>query len=105
MVHGIAHITGGGLHENLERILPEGFQVEIRRDSWPVPPVFTWLKRLGGVEEEEMYRVFNMGVGLAMVVSSYYAENIRQMLKQKGLESWVIGCVGSGKREVRWASS
>ncbi len=80
VVHGIAHITGGGLHENLARILPEGIQVVIDRGSWPVPPVFTWLQRLGEVEQAEMDQVFNMGIGLVLVVSPFYAESIRHQL-------------------------
>ncbi|NQT11853.1 MAG: phosphoribosylformylglycinamidine cyclo-ligase, partial [Planctomycetes bacterium] len=73
VVHGIAHITGGGFEENLQRILPEGIQVVIDRDAWPVPPVFKWLQRLGEIDDGEMDRVFNMGVGMVLVVSPYYA--------------------------------
>ena len=69
VVHGIAHITGGGLLENLERIVPDGRQVVIERGSWPVPPVFTWIQRLGEIEQAEMEQVFNMGVGLVLVVA------------------------------------
>ena len=57
----------------------------IDRGSWPVPPVFSWLQKLGDVEDEEMYRVFNMGVGLALVVSPYYAESIQQQIGESGL--------------------
>ena len=103
VVHGIAHITGGGLHENLARILPEGMGATIDRGNWPVPPVFPWLQALGEVDDEEMFRVFNMGVGLALVVSPYYAESIRQQLAQSGLESWLIGRVVEGRQEVVWA--
>ena len=84
VVHGIAHITGGGLHENLERILPEGIQVVIDRGSWPVPPVFTWLQRLGEVDQAEMDQVFNMGLGLVLVVAPFYAESIRHQLTRGG---------------------
>jgi phosphoribosylformylglycinamidine cyclo-ligase len=91
VVHGIAHITGGGLHENLERILPEGTQALIEPESWTVPPVFTWLQRLGEVEAAEMARVFNMGLGLVLVVSPYYASSIRHQLADCGLESFLIG--------------
>ncbi|HUT09507.1 MAG TPA: phosphoribosylformylglycinamidine cyclo-ligase [Thermoguttaceae bacterium] len=96
VVHGIAHITGGGLEENLGRILPDGIQAEIDHGSWPVPPVFTWLQRLGEVERAEMDRVFNMGLGLVLVVSPYYAESIRHQLSRDGLKSWQIGCVKEG---------
>ena len=101
VVHGIAHITGGGLHENLERILPAGIGVTIDRGSWPVPPVFSWLQQLGDVDDDEMYRVFNMGIGLVLVVSPFYAESIQQQLATCGLESWLIGRVIEGDPE--WA--
>lgn len=91
VVHGIAHITGGGLYENLTRILPSAVGLVINRGSWPVPPVFTWLQQLGGVDEDEMYRVFNMGIGLVLVVSPYYAESIQRQLAACGLASWPIG--------------
>jgi len=104
VVHGIAHITGGGLHENIERILPEGVQVDIQRGSWPIPPVFTWLQRLGEVDQDEMDRVFNMGLGLVLIVSPYYADSIRSQLKRTGLESWEIGRAKEGQRGVAWAS-
>ena len=79
-VHAIAHITGGGLHENLARVVPPGVQIVIERGRWPVPPVFTWLQRLGGVEQAEMDQVFNMGIGMVLVVSSFFADSIRQQL-------------------------
>lgn len=102
VVHGIAHITGGGLHENLERIVPPGLRVTIARGSWPVPPVFSWLQRLGEIEEAEMHRVFNMGIGLVLVVSPYYAQSIRHQLADCGLESWEIGSVAEGPHGVVW---
>lgn len=105
VVHGIAHVTGGGLQQNLGRILPQGIQVVLDRGSWPVPPVFTWLQRLGEVEQAEMERVFNMGVGLVLVVSPFYAESIRRQLKRAGLRSWQIGRVRQGPQGVVWAET
>ncbi len=102
VVHGIAHITGGGLHENLARILPEGVQVVIERESWKVPPVFPWLARLGEIEDDEMNQVFNMGIGLVLVVAPHYADSIRHQLADDGLESWAIGHATSGSRGVVW---
>ncbi len=102
VVHGIAHVTGGGLHENLARIVPEGVQIVIDRDSWPVPPVFTWLQRLGEVEQAEMDRVFNMGVGMVLVVSPHFAESIRSQLADAGVENWLIGSARQGPRSVVW---
>ncbi|MEX2185992.1 MAG: phosphoribosylformylglycinamidine cyclo-ligase [Pirellulales bacterium] len=103
VVHGIAHITGGGLAENLERILPADTQVRLRRDAWPIPPVFSWIQRLGEIERDEMERVFNMGVGLVLVVSAFYAESIASRLDDLGLENWLIGEVFSGERGVIWS--
>jgi phosphoribosylformylglycinamidine cyclo-ligase len=103
VIHGIAHITGGGLHENLARVLPPTVDAEIFRDSWPIAPVFSWMQRLGDVEEAEMFRVFNMGVGMALVVSEYYAESIVQQLASEGFESWRIGRIVDGGGEARWA--
>lgn len=103
VVHGIAHITGGGLFENVARILPDGIGVTIDRGSWAVPPVFPWLQELGDVDDEEMHRVFNMGIGLVLVVSPYYAESIQQQLAKCGLASWLIGRAVEGEQEAAWA--
>lgn len=93
VVHGIAHITGGGLAENVERILPAGTAIRVEDDSWPVPPVFRWLQRLGAIDDAEMARVFNMGIGLVLVVSSYYADSVQRLVADAGFESWDIGQV------------
>ncbi len=103
VVHGIAHVTGGGIQENLERIIPGGVHAELARDSWDIPPVFKWIQQLGDVENEEMDRVFNLGVGLVLVVSNYYADNIQRILKREGLESWKLGEIKSGGSGARWA--
>src|SRR5438552_6531308 len=79
VVRGLAHVTGGGLIDNVARILPPGRRVVLRR-GWPVPPVFGWLQRLGGIEQAEMDRVFNGGIGFVMIVSPYYAESVRRQL-------------------------
>ncbi len=78
-ISGVAHITGGGLEENLSRILPKGTKSEIRKDSWPIPPVFPWLQRLGNVDADEMGRVFNMGIGLVLVVRPEVADAVRKV--------------------------
>jgi phosphoribosylformylglycinamidine cyclo-ligase len=103
VVHGLAHITGGGLRENLERIIPEGKQAVIKPNSWPVPPVFPWLQRLGDVDPAEMERVFNMGIGFVMVVSPYYAGSVAGQLSDLGLETFPIGQISAGPRGVVWA--
>ena len=93
VVHGIAHITGGGLAENMERILPPGVSVDIDSKAWDVPKVFDWLQDLGKVDRDEMLRVFNMGIGMTLIVSSYYAESVVRMLNDSGHEAMVIGSV------------
>ena len=102
VVHGIAHITGGGLLENIERILPEGARGVIQRDSWPVPPIFGWLQQLGEVDQAEMDQVFNMGIGLALIVSPFYAESIRSQFSDLGLDNWQIGRIEAGDRQMIW---
>lgn len=97
VIHGIAHITGGGLCENITRILPPGAHVKIQRGSWEMPTVFPWLQDLGGVDEDEMFRVFNMGVGMAVIASPYYADSIQRILADAGIQSWKIGEVGAGE--------
>ena len=91
VVHGIAHITGGGLAENLGRIVPDNVQIQIDRNSWEVPPVFGWLQRLGQIEAAEMDRVFNMGLGMVLVVSPHFADSIQHQLAELGMTAWRIG--------------
>jgi phosphoribosylformylglycinamidine cyclo-ligase len=93
VVHGIAHITGGGLVENLARIVPTTVQVALDRGSWTVPAVFPWVQGLGGVAADEMERVFNMGVGMVLVVSPHFADSIQSQLADLGLQNWQIGAV------------
>ena len=87
-ITGIAHITGGGLEENLGRILPPGTQAKIHPDSWKRPAVFDWLQKLGNVAPEEMKRVFNCGIGLVLVVRPEFAAEIQGQIE---FESWKIG--------------
>ena len=104
VVHGIAHITGGGLIDNPPRILPEGCAILLRRDSWTIPPVFPWLQRLGNVPDDEMFRVFNMGIGLVLTVADYHADAITRFINREvKIPSWVIGEVVEGDRNVIWA--
>jgi phosphoribosylformylglycinamidine cyclo-ligase len=75
-IKGLAHITGGGVYDNLPRILPDGCGAALHRGSWPVLPVFTWLQEKGSIDDEEMYRVFNMGMGLLVVVGAGDADRV-----------------------------
>jgi phosphoribosylformylglycinamidine cyclo-ligase len=105
IVHGIAHITGGGLIDNPPRILPAGCAFRLQRGSWPVPPVFPWLQKLGDVPDAEMFRVFNMGIGLILVVAPYHAEAIvRYLDTEANVPSWILGTVVPGEKAVvEWA--
>lgn len=90
-IKGIAHITGGGITENLPRVFPEGIGAKILRKQWSVPPVFAALARLGQVDREEMYRVFNMGIGLIMVVPAAAMTDVLARAAALGDQGWHIG--------------
>ena len=104
VVHGIAHITGGGLIDNPPRILPDGCAIRLHRGSWPVPPVFPWLQKLGSVDQSEMDHVFNMGIGMVVIVAEHFADAIVRRLtsRRANVPAWVIGEVVSGDRTVTW---
>jgi phosphoribosylformylglycinamidine cyclo-ligase len=92
-IRGIAHITGGGLRENLSRILPSGKGARLERRAWDRPPVFSWLQRLGQVDDHEMERVFNCGIGLALVVKPEVASAVQAVISDAGLTSWQLGSI------------
>ena len=98
VIKGLAHITGGGLVENIPRILPDGTAVEIRAGSWPILPVFKLISRIGDVPDTEMYRTFNMGIGMVVITGADQAERMRAHLDSKGEAYYDIGrvCEGSG---------
>jgi len=100
MIKGLAHITGGGLTDNIPRILPEGTAVKIEKHSWRIPPLFDLLRRLGNVSEPEMYRTFNMGIGMVIVCARSDAGAIASHLRDRGEALYEIGEVVSGNREV-----
>ena len=93
-VKGIAHITGGGLTENIPRILQEGLTAIIQQSAWPRPPLFSWLKEHGNVAESEMHRVFNCGVGMVVVVDERDAKKAIALLRNHGETVWAIGKIG-----------
>lgn len=86
-----AHITGGGLLENLPRVLPQGCRAVIDQGSWPVPPVFAWLQNAGGLSQREMSRTFNWGLGMALVVPADQAAEVVALLQEKGEQAFVVG--------------
>ena len=99
-IHGLAHITGGGIIENIPRVLPGDCGVEIRKDSWPVLPVFNIMQSIGNVDHEEMYRTFNMGIGMVVIVDATGITKIKNSLKNLS-EVYRIGSVIQGKRRIR----
>jgi phosphoribosylformylglycinamidine cyclo-ligase len=100
LIKGLAHITGGGLLENIPRILPEATSVSIKRGSWPVLPIFKVMQEIGNIEDAEMYRTFNMGVGMVVVAAADKAETIKTDLGRRGQPVYEIGNVVEGNREV-----
>ena len=90
-VKGMAHITGGGITENIPRVLPAGLTAEIKKGSWAMPPLFTWLQAQGNVLDEEMYRTFNCGIGMAVIVAKEQTEAAIALLKAEGEQVWQIG--------------
>jgi phosphoribosylformylglycinamidine cyclo-ligase len=104
-IKGMAHITGGGVTENLPRILPDGTHAAVVRGSWTVPPIFEWLQAEGEVPEEDMYRAFNMGIGLIVVCAGEHAEPLLGQLAAAGKTGAVrIGHVGEGGEGVRYVA-
>lgn len=99
-VKGLAHITGGGITGNLPRILPEGCQAKIKPGSWPAPPIFGWLEKQGRIAVEEMYRVFNMGIGMVAAMDPGQAERAIERLKRLGEPAFVIGKIVKGDKKV-----
>ncbi len=97
MINGLVHITGGGFLENIPRILPEGVSVEINRGTWPELPIFGLMQRLGNVSDHEMFRTFNMGIGMIVVVSEKDAEQVKATI----VDCVQIGSIAAGNREVK----
>jgi phosphoribosylformylglycinamidine cyclo-ligase len=100
IVHAMAHITGGGLLGNIPRVLPKNCDAVIKKSSWPKHKIFTFLQQTGPVEENEMYRVFNMGIGYVLIVAEDFADSITKKLKKYGEQVYRIGRITSGKGNV-----
>ena len=98
----MSHITGGGLPGNLPRVLPDDMDAVIDRSSWTVPPIFDWLQDAGDVDREEMYRVFNMGIGYVLAVRPTFADSVLKQLEREGEASHVIGRIERGQGRMRW---
>ena len=105
-IKAMAHITGGGITDNLPRVLPDGLGAEVALESWEVPPIFQWLQRAGGVPQEEMFRTFNMGIGLILIVAPGDADRVLVTLRESNeAGARIVGVVrpAAGPR-VRYTS-
>ena len=100
-LHGVAHITGGGFYDNIPRVLPKNCTAVICRGTWEVPPIFRLLQAGGGVSDEEMCRVFNMGIGMTLIVDAKSVAAVQKTAARTGVKSYVIGEIARGKREVQ----
>ncbi|NLF29348.1 MAG: phosphoribosylformylglycinamidine cyclo-ligase [Planctomycetes bacterium] len=103
VVKAMAHITGGGLGGNLPRVLPPGLTARVKRNSWQIPPIFRLIQDAGPVDEQEMARVFNMGVGFVMVVAASFAPAVMARLRRGGERCWELGKIKKGGSELEWA--
>ena len=99
-VKGLAHITGGGIVENVPRVLPEHLGARIERGAWPLPPLFRWLQEQGNVADAELHRVFNCGIGMAVVVAARDADAALKTLKSEGETVWRIGQIVKGRKNA-----
>ncbi len=99
-IHAMAHITGGGIPENLPRCLSKGHSVQIYRESWPILPIFHWLAQMGSVNAEAMFNTFNMGIGFVIIVPSDLARSTINQLQSSGINAYQIGEVIAGKGEI-----
>ena len=99
-IKGIAHITGGGFTDNIPRVLPKGVSVKINKGSWPILPVFKFMQEKRDIAEAEMFRTFNMGIGLVMVVNDKEKEKIMKRLESLGEKAYLIGEIVKGDQEV-----
>jgi phosphoribosylformylglycinamidine cyclo-ligase len=99
-IKGLANITGGGVLENLPRVLPPKVQAVIERGSWPMPPIFEFVQRLGAIEQTEMDRTFNNGLGMVAIVSAKDADAVMKLLRRRKCPAWIIGEIRRGPRSV-----
>jgi phosphoribosylformylglycinamidine cyclo-ligase len=98
----MAHITGGGITENTPRMLPKGSQAVIRRKSWDVPPIFKLIQKKAGVDDAEMLRSFNMGLGMVLAVPKKDADKVLKKAAKLGEKAWHVGEVVKGKQVVKY---
>ncbi|MFC1703295.1 phosphoribosylformylglycinamidine cyclo-ligase [Candidatus Omnitrophota bacterium] len=96
-IKGIAHVTGGAYYEKIPRILPKGLSIQIKKRTWPIPNIFTLIQKKGNISEYEMFRTFNMGIGMVLIVNAKDTLRIKSALRKYKLKSWIIGEVAGGR--------
>jgi len=99
-IKAMAHITGGGFYDNIPRVVPDGLTVRIRKGAWPIPSIFKKIRERGGVDEHDMFRTFNMGIGMVAVVAAAEAKRVVKLFKRRGLQAFIIGDLAAGTKEV-----
>lgn len=99
-IHGLVHVTGGGFHDNIPRVIPEGFQAEVKGGSWNVPKIFSFIQQTGSISDYDMYRTFNMGIGMILVVEAEDSRAIIERLETVGENAFIIGTVQRGTEGV-----
>ncbi|MDQ7055485.1 MAG: phosphoribosylformylglycinamidine cyclo-ligase [Persephonella sp.] len=99
-IHAVAHITGGGIPGNLIRVINKGLKAVIKKDSWDIPPVFNWIQKEGDVPQEEMFRTFNMGIGMIVAVPQKDVDRALNIIRETGEKVYVIGELKIGERSV-----
>ncbi len=100
-IKAAAHITGGGFYDNIPRVLPRGLSAVIKKGSWPIQPIFRTIQKKGNVSEEEMFKTFNMGIGMALIVSPRSAGRVLALSKELGVKAWQIGDLIEGDGRVQ----
>ncbi len=103
-IHGIAHITGGGISGNIVRIVPQACSILIREESWDIPPIFSFLQQAGNISAKEMARTFNMGIGMILIVPDYAVLDVTQRIEAMNERAFVVGeildCKEAGRRLI-----
>ncbi len=103
LVHAMAHITGGGITDNLPRVLPKGTGAVVELGTWPIPPVFTHLQQIGNVPQDDLMRTFNMGIGMVLAVPAKKFKRVQSLIERTGEKSYLIGRIVKGDHKVTYA--
>jgi phosphoribosylformylglycinamidine cyclo-ligase len=101
IIRGLAHITGGGFVDNIPRVLPKSCDVVIRKGTWDMPPIFELIQAKGGVPDDELYQVFNMGIGMVIIVAADRADEVARYIRAQKQKAWLIGQAVKGRGVVR----